>query len=289
MSDSDSDSDSDIDIWGVCLPRVALSSADISYLEKISQMNVPSVQWIWQEMDRVWDELGLDNFRGVDAGVLGEYYSHPIWVVNGVFSAIDPVSSQHRQAIAEFVSGLGARRVADYGGGFGELALRLSAVDSGINIEIVEPYPSGLGKARVGGKSRIGFVAKLSGQYDCVVAQDVLEHVENPLHLVEQMVEVTKIGGYMIFANCFYPFIKCHMPSTFYLRHTYSFVVRGMGLQFIGRVGGARHALIFRRVGEVRQGDFIVRHIIAKVIGSALNLTISVLGAIYSTLVKRIS
>lgn len=267
-------------IWGVSLPTVALQQADINYLGKVASLERPPVEWMWQEMDRVWDALGLENRVALQGQAIGDFYSHPVWVVNGVFSAVDPVSVQHRNSIAAFVSRIGVERVADYGGGFGELALRLSAVAPKIRIDIVEPYPSKLGMLRVEGKAGIQFVNEFDVQYDFVIAQDVLEHVEQPLELTKQMVQATKLGGYLIFANCFYPVIKCHLPSTFYLRHTFSWVVRSMGLKFEGRVDGANHALVFKRVGNLDRNMCILLSSIAKLVGPLLNIMIPILGSI---------
>ncbi len=262
----------DIRLWGILLPFNILSLGDIAYLEGVSRMERPSVEWIWQEMDRIWDALGLDNRVTLQGQAIGDFYSHPIWVVNGVFTATDPVSIQHRDAIALFVSQLGVERIADYGGGFGELAQKLSAVDSKIHIDIVEPYPSTLGIQRIKQGTHIRFIKDFENQYDCVIAQDVLEHIERPLELVEQLVAATKLGGYLIFANCFYPVIKCHLPSTFYLRHTFKWVMRGAGLEFIGQVAGVNHAMIFRRVGNVNKTRFKFLESIAKFVGPSVNM-----------------
>jgi len=270
----------EIMLWGERLPVEALPQADIEYLVNIAKMERPAVEWVWQEMDRVWDALALDNASALGGQAIGDFYSHPVWVVNGVFSATDPDSVRHRDSIASYVGRLGVRRVADYGGGFGELAKKLSAVMPQAQIEIVEPYPSKLGMLRVQGIASIKFVKSFDGQYDCVIAQDVLEHVEQPLALTEQMVQATRLGGHLICANCFYPVIKCHLPSTFYLRHTFTWVVRGMGLKCVGRVDGVDHALVFKRVGSPDRNVTALLSAIAKVVGPLLNTTIPVLGAI---------
>lgn len=267
-------------IWGVLLPTEALQQADISYLKMVSSQDRPTVEWVWKEMDRVWDTLNLNNRAPLQGQAIGDFYSHPVWVANGVFSAADPDSVQHRNSIATFVNQLEVKRAADYGGGFGELALRINAVAPKIQIDILEPYPSKLGMLRVNGKAGIQFVNEFDGQYDCVIAQDVLEHVEHPLELTMQMVQATKLDGYLIFANCFYPVIKCHLPSTFYLRHTFPWVVRGMGLKFEGRVAGASHALVFKRVGKIDKNKFMLFSSIAKIIGPMLNILIPFFGAI---------
>ena len=274
-------------LWGVPLPFEILSPSDIDYLKVIARMERPTVDWIWQEMDRIWDALGLDNQVALQRQAISDFYSHPIWVVNGVFTATDPVSVQHRDSIALFVSRLGIDRIADYGGGFGELAQRVSAVDSKVKIDIVEPYPSKLGMQRIKHDTNIRFIKEFDNQYDCVIAQDVLEHVEHPLELVAQLVKATKLGGYLIFANCFYPVIKCHLPSTFYLRNTFRWVMREMGLKFVGQVEGASHALVFQRVGDVNKIKFKYLKSIAKSVGPFFNLASNQLGSIKRRLVSK--
>ena len=270
----------EIMLWGERLPVEALPQADIEYLIDIAKMERPTVAWMWQEMDRVWDALALDNASALSGQAIGDFYSHPVWVVNGVFSATDPDSVRHRDSIASYVGRLGVRRVADYGGGFGELAKKLSAVVPQAQIDIVEPYPSKLGMLRVQGMAGIKFVKGFDGQYDCVIAQDVLEHVEQPLVLTEQMVQATRLGGHLIFANCFFPVIKCHLPTTFYLRHTFAWVVKGMGLKCVGRVDGADHALVFEKVGTPDKAKTAFLNAMAKVAGPLLNTMGPVLGAI---------
>jgi len=270
----------EIMLWGERLPVEALPQADIEYLIDIAKMERPTVAWMWQEMDRVWDALALDNASALGGQAISDFYSHPVWVVNGVFSATDPDSVRHRDSIASYVGRLGVRRVADYGGGFGELAKKLSAVVPQAQIDIVEPYPSKLGMLRVQGIAGIKFVKGFDGQYDCVIAQDVLEHVEQPLALTEQMVQATRLGGHLIFANCFFPVIKCHLPTTFYLRHTFAWVVKGMGLKCVGRVDGADHALVFEKVGTPDKAKTAFLNAMAKVAGPLLNTMGPVLGAI---------
>lgn len=274
------DKEQNIKIWGQSVPINLMNDFDREYISQFNSDEPPPVEQIWLEMDRVWDALGLDNRAALQGQSIGEFYSHPVWVINGVFSAVDPASVQHREAIAAFVSRIAVKRAADYGGGFGELALRLRSAAPKIQIDIVEPYPSKLGRSRVGGNVGIQFVNEFDGQYGCVIAQDVLEHVEHPLELTKQMVQATKLGGYLIFANCFYPVIKCHLPSTFYLRHTFTWVVSGMGLKFEGQVDGASHALVFKKVGGIDKNKSTLFSSIAKLVGPLLNTIVPIFGAI---------
>src|SRR5262249_24065857 len=99
---------------------------------------------LWAEMDGVWDSLGLDNRKPFNDQSVSEFCAHPVWVVNGLFSAADPESLRHRIAIAQYAVGkLKVRFVADYGGGAGELARQISIVsDNATQVDIIEPYPS---------------------------------------------------------------------------------------------------------------------------------------------------
>lgn len=274
-------------LWGVRLPVETLPQSDIEYLVDIAKKERPPVEWVWQEMDRVWDALSLDNAAALNGQAIGAFYSHPIWVVNGVFSATDPDSVRHRDCIASYVGRLGVERVADYGGGFGELAMKLSAILPQAQIDIVEPYPSKLGMQRVRDVTGIEFVKDFNGPYDCIIAQDVLEHLEQPLALTEQMVRATRMGGHLIYANCLYPVIKCHLPSTFFLRYSFSWVVRGLGLEYVGRVDGVNHALVFKKVAEPGEGGIGWRVAVAKAVGPLLNATLPVLGSIRRSLVSK--
>src|SRR5690606_34326321 len=87
--------------------------------------------------------------------------------------------------------------------------------------------------------------------YDVVIAQDVLEHVEDPVLLASKLASAVRVGGTVLFANCFYPVIECHLPSTFHFRHTFRFVMRALGLSYVGSIRGAEHAKIFRRHGSI--------------------------------------
>jgi hypothetical protein len=42
------------------------------------------------EIDRVWDSYGLDNRKNVSDQEIGSFYSHPVWILNGLFAEVDP-------------------------------------------------------------------------------------------------------------------------------------------------------------------------------------------------------
>jgi 2-polyprenyl-6-hydroxyphenyl methylase/3-demethylubiquinone-9 3-methyltransferase len=203
-------------------------------------------------MDRIWDDLHLNNRLSLSTQPIDEFYTHPVWLMNGVFTTLDPASVGHRKAIAVYLEQRGSKRIADYGGGFGELALGIARAVPDALVSIIEPYPSKAGLDHIRQEPRIGFVPVLPvGDYDAIVAQDVLEHVDSPISLAYRIAASVRNGGIVVFANCFSPVIKCHLPSNFHLRHTFRLVMKAMGLRYMGRVSGAEHAEIFERFGPI--------------------------------------
>jgi 2-polyprenyl-3-methyl-5-hydroxy-6-metoxy-1,4-benzoquinol methylase len=234
-----------LDIWGVAIPAAALSAAELDYLTGLPE-NVPSHEWLCAEIDRVWQEFGLDNRRSLEDQPIDEFYRHPVWLMNGLFSAADQASAMHRRAIAVDVAKLNPDAVVDVGGGFGELALRISDATPAAKVHILEPFPSAVGEARLSRAPGVQFVSELAEHaYDVVIAQDVLEHVEDPVGLAIDLTRAVRPGGTAIFANNFTPIIQCHLPRTFHLRRTFRLVMRALGLTYIGKTAKAEHALHF--------------------------------------------
>ena len=236
-----------LDIWGYCIPTDLLDAEAMRYLAALPKQK-PTVRWVWQEMDRLWNEITQRPECKADIHKLFQaYYAHPVWLLNGVFTAVDPESIEHRKAIAKRAAAFAPTRVVDYGGGFGELARALSSQIPEAEIEILEPFASAVGLAAVKDLPNVEFAAEFGEPCDVIIAQDVLEHVERPTELAICMAQAVKPGGYLIFANCFWPVIKCHLPQTFYLRRSFRFVMGGLGLEFVGVIPGAEHVEIFRR------------------------------------------
>jgi 2-polyprenyl-6-hydroxyphenyl methylase/3-demethylubiquinone-9 3-methyltransferase len=248
------------------------------YLASFGDISKLPRQRLLDEIDYVWTELRLDNSIALNLQLdaIEQFYSHPVWILNGIFSALDPDSKNHRIAIAEYIKQLGALFVADYGGGSGVLARCIAEVSTA-QIDIVEPYPSKIFVERLNDLNGVHFVPELDQDYDVVIAQDVLEHVDNPLEHVIKLVSATRIGGHLIFANCFYPEIKCHLPRTFYLRHTFSTLMKYAGLELVGHVNGAEHALVFKRICSIKIDCLKVANKKAKMFGVTINHIISII------------
>jgi 2-polyprenyl-3-methyl-5-hydroxy-6-metoxy-1,4-benzoquinol methylase len=261
-------------VWGYELNSDSFNDAEVSYIKSLPQA-APNVDWVWGEMDRVWDELGLDNKQPLTGQPIANFYTHPVWLMNGIFTAIDPDSIRHRCAIAEFIKNQSSEYVADYGGGSGELALRIAEGANIVEVDIIEPFPSSLSLDKVQNEKKINFVKSLDkNKYDVIVAQDVLEHIEDPIALTIEMAEAVKIDGLVIFANCFYPVIKCHLPRTFHLRHTFTMLMQVFGLQFICQIPNAEHSLVFKKKTDLKVSRLRFFEGISKFIGLAINMVL---------------
>jgi len=277
----------DISLWGYSMRRSWLSGDEAEYLNGLPEA-LPALEWVWGETDRVWRQLGLDNRRPLADQPVAGFYRHPVWLMNGVFTALDPASARHREAIARSVVATGARTIADFGGGFGELARTVARFAPDADISIIEPYPSRTGLELSRREPGIRFAPHVVADcYDAIVAQDVLEHVEDPVGLAHQIADSVRAGGVVVFANCFYPVIQCHLPSTFHLRHTFPIVMRALGLRYAGRVEGAPHAQIFRRTGRLHPGRARTAERLSRLAGAAINRAFAVMSRIKHLALRR--
>jgi 2-polyprenyl-3-methyl-5-hydroxy-6-metoxy-1,4-benzoquinol methylase len=209
------------------------------------------VQEIWGLMDKVWDELECNN-QNIDQQKLNDFYNHPIWLLNGLFIEQHPLSMQHRRAIANWINENCQKisSVIDFGGGFGTLARLIAKDNENISIDICEPHPNPVALEKIKEYANINFIDLPKTEYDCLVCTDVLEHVSDPLDLLAVMIGMVKINGYLIIANCFYPDIKCHLPSTFHLRYTFDKFAQIMGLEVVGICQGS-HGTIYIKSKQV--------------------------------------
>lgn len=224
-----------------------------------SKNNPPGLEDIWMMMDMVWDELGCDN-RSLSGEKIKLFYSHPVWLLNGLFIEQHELSLQIRNSVAEWIARNRAvvNTVIDYGGGFGTLARMIAEKDGTIDVDIFEPFPSSLAVKKAANFSNLHFVSSFEKRYDCIICLDVLEHVDDPLALLSGMINNVRKGGYLVFANCFYPVIKCHLPSTFHFRYTFGFFMRLMGLKALGACGNS-HATVYVKISEKGPDTKIIR------------------------------
>jgi len=206
------------------------------------------LEQMWYLMDLIWDDFKCDN-KNLNWENIGKFYSHPVWLLNGLFIEQHEVSMRHRHAISDWVVKKNFNNIVDYGGGFGTLARLIAQKDKKICMNIYEPHPSEFGLKRANEFENINIIDKLEENYDCLVCTDVLEHVPDPLHDFTNMIRSVKVGGYLVVANCFTPVIKCHLPQTFHLRYTFNIFAKLMGLEVIGLLEGS-HATIYKKLEE---------------------------------------
>jgi hypothetical protein len=194
----------------------------------------PSLTRMWAMLDYVWDSMEC-NFQ--DNQKLAEYYSHPIWTINGFFTETHKDSLLNREEFTKYILSKSPKRIADYGGGFGALSRMIAKASPDIEIEIIEPYPSPRGVELCSKYPNIIYVDKMSEKYDFVMAVDVLEHIERPFILIEELSNyIEKEKGILFLANCFYPVIKCHHPATFHLADSFPALMGKMGFKRIEKV-----------------------------------------------------
>ena len=71
-------------------------------LSKGNNRITDDLEQMWYLMDLIWDDYGCDN-RNLDWDKIGKFYSHPVWLLNGLFIEQHDVSMGHRHAISDWV------------------------------------------------------------------------------------------------------------------------------------------------------------------------------------------
>lgn len=235
------------------LSNINLTITEREEIERLLERQNPNLEddleQMWYLMDLVWDDFGCDN-KDLEWERIGKFYSHPVWLLNGFFIEQHDVSMEHRHAISDWIINKDFKTILDYGGGFGTLARLIAQKDIQAEVYIYEPHPSDFGLKRVREFKNIHVIDKIETKYDCLVSTDVLEHVPYPLSDFEKMIKSTKVDGYLIIANNFYPVIKCHLPHNFHLRYSFNFFAKMMGLKVIGPLKGS-HAIIYKKCKEI--------------------------------------
>ena len=50
----------------------------------------------------VWNSYNLNNRKLLENQAIGDFYSHAVWLMNGVFTFLVSVSEGHRELISQF-------------------------------------------------------------------------------------------------------------------------------------------------------------------------------------------
>jgi len=189
----------------------------------------PELEQVWAVMDEPWRELRCDP-EVMDQRI-GAYYSHPVWLLNGLFIEQHQQSIENRERFRDWVVKQKPKRVAEFGGGFGGLARMIGDAMPSVEVEVIEPHPHPVAMARAGKTRNVRYQPELSGEYDMIIATDVFEHVPDPLQLVFETANHLRIGGQYLIANCFHPVILSHLPQLFHFRHSWDHALNVLGLR----------------------------------------------------------
>ena len=230
-----------------------LTKSEKDEIEKLLEREDKGLQTdleqMWYLMDLIWDDHNCDN-KNLNWDSIGKFYSHPVWLLNGLFIEQHEVSMGHRHAISDWIVKNNFKNVVDYGGGFGTLARLIAEKNTSIRMNIYEPHPSEFGLKRASEFNNINIIEELDSNYDCLMSTDVLEHVPDPLNDFSNMIKSVKLNGYLVIANAFFPMIQCHLPQDFHFRYSFNQFAKMMGLEVIGILEGS-HATIFKKVEKV--------------------------------------
>ena len=228
------------------IPGDVLSEKELQYLQQYREENL-DVKKIWHLMDLEWDRCGA-GYGNDRSEAINKFYDSPVWLLNGIFTECDPESAQHRELIADWVATQKPNLVVDFGGGYGALARKIAQRCPNTKVVIVEPHPTALAKKLAKAYENLGFATSLPENVDLIIAQDVLEHVPDPLAVYNKLLQSTRENGLLVTANCFYPVIKCHLPSTFHFRYSFHLIAPLLGCKYIGNVPSVNHAQVFEKI-----------------------------------------
>ncbi|MBU1181084.1 MAG: class I SAM-dependent methyltransferase [Proteobacteria bacterium] len=207
-----------------------LSTTERTYLSSvIIDDETLDLEGMWALINAAWKECQCDP--DIMDERISVFYEHPVWLLNGFFIEQHDESLSNRRDFTNYVDSLKPRRIADFGGGYGSLARMIGSRCSDAEVHIVELHPHAAAISLTEQTPNVRYVPKLTGEYDVLIATDVFEHVPDPLVLVESTAAHLRTGGEYLIANCFWPVIRCHLPSTFHFRWSWDAAMKAMNLQ----------------------------------------------------------
>lgn len=208
---------------------------------------------MWHLMDLVWDNYGCDN-KNLNWENIRKFYSHPVWLLNGLFIETDGESMRHRKSIAGYFKDKKRLKILDYGGGFGTLAKEIAKITPSSKIDVYEPYASKYAYKNIQNFKNIDIINNLKeNHYDVLVNTDILEHVENPIELIVIYNKCLRKSGMLISHWNFTPCIKCHLPKHFHFRYTFDKIIPLLG--FSRELKNNRHGHFFRKQRNISTKD----------------------------------
>jgi 2-polyprenyl-3-methyl-5-hydroxy-6-metoxy-1,4-benzoquinol methylase len=139
-------------------------------------------------------EARADNFRtGFDGGRMNEYRGLPIFAAPGLHEAAADLLTAVARADA---------RVLELGAGSGAMSLRLS--DRGLDVTASDLFAESFkpGHLRfVAADLNADFARQFPDGFDAVMALEIIEHLENPRHLLRQVRALLPVGGQLVLST----------------------------------------------------------------------------------------
>jgi 2-polyprenyl-6-hydroxyphenyl methylase/3-demethylubiquinone-9 3-methyltransferase len=239
----------------------------------------PTVKDVWKLLDTVWDDFNLNNKKYKKKG-LDDFYSHPIWLVNGFFTEIDPESQKHRESIANFLKNMKEPKILDYGGGFGALAKKIAEQNHSSQIYIYDPNASNFVFENIKDFKNIEVISKIKEEeFDVIINQDLLEHVEDPIQLTTEFNHYLKKEGILIshwnFSSC----IKCHLPKHFHFKYTFKKIIPFLG--FSKEIKNNNHGHYYKKINYTTKINVIKAKILEKISKTIHPLLLNIVLPVY--------
>jgi SAM-dependent methyltransferase len=139
-------------------------------------------------------EARAENFRtGFDGGRMDQYRGLPIFAAPGL----------HEAAAELLEAGVGnGARVLELGAGSGAMSLRLG--DAGFDVTASDLVAESFKPEHVrfvAADLNAGFAERFPGGFDAVMALEIVEHLENPRHLLRQVRALLRPGGQLVLST----------------------------------------------------------------------------------------
>lgn len=154
----------------------------------------------------------ISNFRNVNDKEIKQFnlFASQWWNADGIFQSLHHINTTRLNYIMQYSNGLFGKTVLDVGCGGGILSE--SMAKAGARVVGLDMSPDTLKIAKMHALSQdltINYISETIEEhmldhtscYDIVTCMELLEHVPNPLSIIQACASVTKIGGSVFFST----------------------------------------------------------------------------------------
>lgn len=223
----------------------------------------PDIRTLWRILDRVWDDLGTD---AGDSASLENYYSHPIWLFNGLVLEHDPACRAEKCATVELARPASPSRILDFGGGIGSLLkIAHERIADAETLDLLEAAPWHEAIANgLADYPKIRIVREANGPYDVVFCTEVMEHLPDPFAALVEINRLLPIDGLLIATWSFFPMMKAHLAANFHLEFLLHRIILLLGFDLARRAGGDKPIFVFRKVRPATRGGAMAARTVSR-------------------------